>query len=427
MANCGALAPNRYSRHISPDPASPAADCAGAATYDTLAVMKTEPFRIDVADAVLADLQVRLRQTRWPDDVRDAGWRYGTDGAYLRELVDYWLQRFDWRAQEAALNRFAHFRATVDGFGLHFIHERGRGTERPLPLLISHGWPGSFVEFTDIIGPLTDPAAHGGDAADAFDVVVPSLPGYGFSDRPHETGMDVMRVAALFAQLMEGLSYTRWGAQGGDWGAAISTALGTAFSDRVCGIHLNMLIGARRENADPASLSESERRALERFERFQSEEAGYMQIQGTKPQTLGYALNDSPAGLAAWIVEKFRAWSDCGGDVERRFSKDRLLTNVTLYWVTQTINSSMRLYYETMHNPALRGGLRGQSDSVFRVAVPTAAAIFPAEIYTPPRTWAERTYNITRWTEMPAGGHFAAMEEPAALVEDIRAFFRPLR
>ncbi len=206
--------------------------------------MKIEPFRIHIPDAVLTDLRERLRRTRWPDQIAGSGWTYGTDAAYLRELVDYWINRFDWRAQEAALNRFAHFRADVDGFGLHCIHERGRGPA-PLPLLISHGWPGSFVEFTEVIGLLTDPAAHGGDAADAFDVVAPSLPGYGFSDRPTEPGMDVMRVAALFAQLMEGFGYTRWGAQGGDWGAAISTALGTAFADRVCGIHLNMLIAAR--------------------------------------------------------------------------------------------------------------------------------------------------------------------------------------
>jgi pimeloyl-ACP methyl ester carboxylesterase len=388
--------------------------------------MKIEPFRIHIPDDVLNDLRDRLRRTRWPDQISGSGWTYGTDGGYLRGLVAYWIDRFDWRAQEAALNRFAHFRADVDGFGLHYIHERGRGPN-PVPLLISHGWPGSFVEFTEIIGPLTDPAAHGGDAADAFDLVVPSLPGYGFSDRPREPGMDVMRVAALFARLMEGLGYQRWGAQGGDWGSAISTALGTAFSDRVCAIHLNMLIAARPPS-DPSELPEAERQMLERFNRFRSEETGYLQIQGTKPQTLGYGLNDSPAGLAAWIVEKFRTWSDCGGDVERRFTKDRLLTNITLYWVTETINSSTRLYYETLHNPALRGGLgAGSGDPVFKVTVPTGAAIFPAELYAPPRSWAEKTYNITRWTEMPAGGHFAAMEEPRALVEDIRAFFRPLR
>jgi len=384
------------------------------------------PFHIHIPDAVLDDLRTRLRRTRWPDQVADSGWTYGTDGAYLRELTAYWLERFDWRVQETALNRFAHFRADVDGLGLHFIHERGRGP-RPLPLLLMHGWPGSIVEFTEVIGPLTDPAAHGGDPQDAFDLIVPSLPGYGFSERPSQPGVDVMRVAALFTSLMEHLGYARFGAQGGDWGAAIATALGSAFPDRVLGIHLNMLIAARPGTNDPSQLSATDREILDRFNAFQKEETGYMQIQGTKPQTLGYALNDSPVGLAAWIVEKFRTWSDCGGDVERRFTKDQLLTNITLYWVTETINSSVRLYYETMHNPALRGGVEGQLDAVFTVSVPTGAAVFPAEIYRPPRAWAERTYNIARWTEMPAGGHFAAMEEPAALVEDVRAFFRPLR
>ena len=388
--------------------------------------MKIEPFHIRVSDEVLADLRDRLWRTRWPDQIVDSGWRYGTNQEYLRELVTYWLEDFDWRAQESALNRLPHFRAEVDGYGLHFIHQRGHGPA-PLPLLISHGWPDSFAGFTDIIGPLTDPAAYGGDPADAFDVVIPSLPGYGFSDRPHAPGMDVMRVAALFAGLMEGLGYTTYGAQGGDWGAAVSTALATAFPDRVCGIHLNMLIAARPPAGDVAQLTAAEHQLIERFEQFRKDETGYMQIQGTKPQTLAYGLNDSPAGLAAWIVEKFRRWSDCAGDVERRFSKDRLLTNITLYWVTETINSSMRLYYETMHNPALGADRSGGSSTVFKVTVPTAAAIFPAEIYSPPRHWAERTYNITRWTEMPAGGHFAAMEEPALLVDDIRAFFRGLR
>lgn len=388
--------------------------------------MDVEPFRISVPDAVLEDLRERLRRTRWPDQVAGSGWTYGTDSAYLKELVAYWLSVFDWRKQEEALNRFAHFRADVDGCGIHFLHQRGRGP-RPLPLLISHGWPGSFAEFTDIIGPLTDPAAHGAEPEDAFDVIVPSLPGYGFSDRPSEPGMDVVRIAALFARLMEGLGYSRYGAQGGDWGSAVSTALGAAFPDRVCGIHLNMLIGARPPSRDPAQLSDSDRRLLERFERFQKEEAAYMQIQGTKPQTLAYGLNDSPAGLAGWIVEKFRAWSDCGGDLETRFSKDRLLTNITIYWVTQTIGSSVRLYYETFRSPMFRAADDGGPATPFRVEVPTGAAMFPAEVYSPPRAWAERIYNITQWTEMPSGGHFAAMEEPEALVRDVRAFFRPLR
>jgi pimeloyl-ACP methyl ester carboxylesterase len=388
--------------------------------------MDLERFEIAIADEVLADLRDRLRRTRWPDQIAGSGWSYGTDSAYLRELVRYWIEKFDWRAQETALNRFPQFLATVDGVRLHFIHERGRGP-KPFPLLISHGWPGSFVEFADVIEPLTDPGAHGGDPADAFDVVVPSLPGYGFSERPSAPGMDMLRVAALLAGLMEGLGYARWGAQGGDWGAGISTALGGAFADRVAAIHVNMLLGVRPPPG--AELSADEHAVLERMKHFQREEIAYFQLQSTKPQTVGHALNDSPAGLASWIVEKFRTWSDCGGDVERRFTKDRLLTNITLYWVTETINSSMRLYYETVHSPLLRSAFEegGNSSGGLRVTVPTGVADFPGELYRPPRAWAERTYNITHWTEMPEGGHFAAMEVPALFVDDVRAFFRPIR
>ncbi len=395
--------------------------------------MDIQPFEINIADEVLSDLRERLRRTRWPDQVAGSGWAYGTDQAYLRELVKYWVEKFDWRTQEKKLNSFSHFLADVDGLRLHFIHERGRGP-KPFPLLITHGWPGSFVEFTEIVGPLTDPAAHGGDAADAFDVVIPSLPGYGFSERPSAPGMDMLRVAALFASLMEGLGYTRWGAQGGDWGAGVSTALGGAFADRVAGIHLNMLIGVRPPAGDAAKLSDEDRALLAKMNEFRREETAYMQLQGTKPQTLGHALNDSPAGLASWIVEKFRTWSDCGGDVEKRFTKDQLLTNITLYWVTETINSSMRLYYETMHSPLLRSafeegttGSGGSGGGGLRVAVPTGVASFPGEIYRPPRAWAETMYNITHWSDMAEGGHFAAMEVPALLVDDIRAFFRQFR
>ena len=384
------------------------------------------PFRLFVDAAAIDDLKSRLARVRWPDQAPGPPWAYGTSVGFMRELVDYWIHTYDWRQTEAALNAWRQFVTRIDGIDVHFLRVEGRGPN-PKPLLLSHGWPGSVLEFLKLIPLLTDPAAHGGDPQDAFDLIVPSLPGYGFSERPSQPGVDVMRVAALFTSLMEHLGYARFGAQGGDWGAAIATALGSAFPDRVLGIHLNMLIAARPGTNDPSQLSATDREILDRFNAFQKEETGYMQIQGTKPQTLGYALNDSPVGLAAWIVEKFRTWSDCGGDVERRFTKDQLLTNITLYWVTETINSSVRLYYETMHNPALRGGVEGQLDAVFTVSVPTGAAVFPAEIYRPPRAWAERTYNIARWTEMPAGGHFAAMEEPAALVEDVRAFFRPLR
>jgi pimeloyl-ACP methyl ester carboxylesterase len=318
------------------------------------------------------------------------------------------------------LNRFRQFRARIGGLGIHFIHERGRGPA-PFPLLITHGWPGSVAEFEKIIGPLADPAAHGGDAADAFDVVCPSIPGFGFSDHPREAGVTPERVADLWIELMQGLGHHRFGAQGGDWGAIITTYLGIRNPPSLAGIHLNMVLAFPPDPADPTKdLNAAERTALEELARFRREESGYTAIQGTKPQTLAYGLTDSPAGLAAWIVEKFRAWSDCGGEVERCFSKDELLTNVMLYWLPATANSSSRLYCE-----AIRSG--GFPPRNFRVCAPTGCAIFPREIMRPPRSWAEHAYNVVRWTEMGSGGHFAAMEQPATLVDDLRAFFRPLR
>jgi len=382
--------------------------------------MHVEPFRIAVPDAVLADLRERLGRTRFPDEIPGSGWGYGTELAYMRTLIPYWRDRYDWRAAEARLNAFPQFRARVGGLGIHFIHQRGVGP-KPFPLVITHGWPGSVAEFEKIIGPLTDPARHGGDAADAFDVVAPSMPGYGFSDHPREPGMEPGRIASLWAELMRGLGYERFGAQGGDWGAMVTTYLGAEHADVTAGIHLNMVVAFPPDGPEAfANVTPEEMAELAALDDFLKKETGYQQIQGTKPQTLGYALNDSPAGLAAWIVEKFRAWSDCDGDVERRFTKDELLTNVMLYWATETATSSARLYCETM-----RVGRFPPRD--VRVAVPTGCAIFPREIIRPPRAWVERVFDVRRWTRFPAGGHFAAMEEPAALVEDIRAFFRTLR
>ncbi len=384
----------------------------------------TEPierFRIDVPDTVLRDLRERLGRARFPDQIEDAGWDYGTELHYLRELCEYWREKYDWRAQEAALNGFDHFATELDGQRVHFIHQRSR-EKSAFPLVITHGWPGSVFEFHKILGPLVDPVAHGGDARDAFHVVCPSMPGYGFSGPTKERGWDVRRVAELEAKLMARLGYSRYGAQGGDWGAIVTTQLGLLDAAHVAGIHLNMVVaGPPPGVANPAEgLSPKELQALGDMGAFQKSETGYQQIQGTKPQTLGYGLNDSPVGLAAWIVEKFRSWSDCGGDVERRFTKDELLTNVMIYWVTQTINSSVRLYCETM-----RSGRFGPADA--RVEVPTGCAIFPKEIIRPPRRWAEARFNVKRWTEMPAGGHFAALEEPERLVDDVRAFFREVR
>ncbi len=378
-----------------------------------------EPFKIEVADSVLSDLRARLERVRWPGEIPHSEWDYGTNLAYLQELVDYWCTRYDWRLHERQLNRWPQFRVIIDGQRLHYIHARGKGPQ-PFPLIITHGWPGSIAEFMAIIGPLVDPAAHGGDPADAFDVIAPSLPGYGFSDPTQERQVNIARIGEWFAVLMNDvLGYARYGAQGGDWGAMVTSRLGFIDAEHVAGIHLNM-VGVAAHPANRQNLSPAEQAFLKAMEHWRHEETGYQGIQGTKPQTLSYALNDSPLGLCAWIIEKFRTWSDCNGNLENAYTKDQLLTNIMIYWVTQTINSSTRLYYEERHHP----WRMGKDD---KITVPTALALFPKEIATPPREWAERAYNVQRWTAMPAGGHFAAMEQPQLLVADVRAFFRALR
>ena len=380
-----------------------------------------EPFRIEVSDAELDDLRERLVRTRWPDQIPGSGWEYGTDLAYLKELCEYWQQKYDWRQAEALLNTFPHFRTDIDGQNVHFIHARSRH-EGALPLVITHGWPGSVFEFHKILGPLTDPEAHGGSAEDAFHVVCPSMPGYGWSGPTREPGWDVRRVAETVAKLMARLGYDRYGAQGGDWGALVTNHLGLCDPEHLVGIHLNMVVaGPPPGAADPMEGVEPDELArMGAFGEFQAKETGYQQIQGTKPQTLGYGLTDSPAGLAGWIVEKFRTWSDCGGDVESRFSKDELLTNIMIYWLTGTISSSVRLYCESMRADTF--GLPSE-----RVNVPTAGAIFPAEIIQPPRRWAEGWFDLRQWTVHDEGGHFAALEVPGLLVEDVRRFFRTVR
>lgn len=378
-----------------------------------------EPFTIAVPDEVLDDLRQRLALTRWPDEMPGTDWQYGTNLAYLKELLAYWQYGYDWRAQERLLNRFAQYRVQLDDVLLHYIHQPGVGPQ-PLPLLLSHGWPGSIYEFVKIIGPLTDPARYGGDRRDAFTVVAPSLPGYGFSHVPNQRRLNIQDMADLFARLMtEVLGFSRFAAQGGDWGSFITARLGFAYPERVAGIHLTMVPVAPHPSAR-GTLTAAEEAFLKDVEAFRTEETGYQWIQGTKPQTLAYALNDSPGGLAAWITEKFYTWTDCHGDLESRVSKDDLLTNIMLYWVTRTINSSFWLYYQMRHHPWRLG--RGE-----RITVPTAVASFPREIMRPPREWVARVCNVQRWTAMPAGGHFAALEEPQALVEDIRAFYRDLR
>ena len=374
------------------------------------------PFTISIPEDVLDDLRQRLARTRWPDAVDGAGWDYGADLGYVKELCDYWREKFDWRAQEAALARHPHFTTPVDGQRLHFLHARSP-EPGAFPLILTHGWPGSVLEFQKILPLLTDPAAHGGRAEDAFHVVCPSMPGYGFSGPTTQRGWDTQRIAEAEIELMRRLGYARYGAQGGDWGAIVTTQIGRLDPEHCAGIHLNMLVGLPE---DPSNLSEKEKQWVADFQLFQAEGRGYQEIQGTKPQTLAFGLHDSPAGLAAWIVEKFRAWSDCGGDVESRFSKDELLANITLYWVTGTIHSSTRLYYEVR-----KSGRVGFTQG--RVEVPTGAAVFPKEIYKTPRAWAEKHYHVTHWTELPRGGHFAAMEEPELLAEDVRSFFRTVR
>jgi microsomal epoxide hydrolase len=399
------------------------AGCAAdtAEETDTVATPDAEairPFTIEVADDVLTDLEDRLARARLPEQIPGTGWDQGTNRAYLEELLAYWQDGFDWRAQERRLNEFDHFKTDVDGLDVHFIHQRS-ANENAVPLLLVHGWPGSFVEFADLIGPLTDPTAHGGDAADAFHVVIPSLPGYGFSGKPDETGYNPERMADVLAGLMEKLGYDRYGAQGGDWGAIINRSLAGNYSDRLIGLHTNFMISGPAGGASSADVPAEEMELRRERAAAFADGRGYQAIQGTKPQTLGYGLNDSPTGLAAWIVEKFHGWSDNDGNVESAFTKDELLTNITLYWVTQTITSSTRLYYESGNTPATR--------PVGYIDVPTGVAVFPKEILFTPRSWAEGGFNIVRWTMMPRGGHFAALEEPELLVDDVRAFFRDLR
>jgi pimeloyl-ACP methyl ester carboxylesterase len=383
--------------------------------------MEVRPFTIAIEDSVLDDLRQRLADTRWPDEIPNSGWDYGSNLGYLKELVEYWRTDFDWRAQEAKLNAFSHFKSEVDGLDIHFIHERGKGPN-PIPLIITHGWPSCFFEMTKIIPLLSDPASHGGDAADSFDVVAPSLPGFGFSDHAQDRGMEVQRVAGMWNKLMtQNLGYPKFAAQGGDIGSGVTSRLGFAHADTLIGIHLTSVtrptpyFGPGSKPVTPAEQALIDQRA-----QWFLDEGGYNHIQGTKPQTLAYGLNDSPAGLASWIVEKYRTWSDCGGDVEKSYTKDELLTIVTIYWVTQTISSSTRMYFENQKN-------LWTMEKDQKLGAPAGMAMFPQEISKPPREWAERSYDVRRWTEMPSGGHFAALEEPQLLAEEVRAFFRDFR
>ncbi len=377
------------------------------------------PFRIDVPDKTLEKIRTQVADYPWHEMPDDGGWAYGTPLGYMKELCAYWLNEFDWRKQEAAINRFSHFIAPVQGIDLHFIQEKGDGPS-PLPLIISHGWPGSIVEFLDIIQPLAHPQRFGGSTDDAFDVIVPSLPGFGFSGRPGRP-IGPRKMAELFNRLMiDVLGYSNYLAQGGDWGGAISSWLGFEHAPACQAIHINILT---MRHPDGPHGPEEEAWAVQ-FERDQLLENGYRTQQATKPQTLSYAMMDSPVGVAAWIIEKFNSWSDTDGDnIESAHTKDSLLTNIMVYLVTKTFNTASWIYYGRREE----GGRLLSTDNR-RVEVPTAAALFPAELLAwPPRSYVERLYNITHWSEMPRGGHFAALEEPELLIDDIRAFARTLR
>jgi pimeloyl-ACP methyl ester carboxylesterase len=384
------------------------------------------PFRIHVEDALLDDLRDRLARTRWPDQIPDSGWNYGVDRAYMQQLVKYWQTEYDWRRHERRLNEFPQFVTTIDGLDVHFLHVRSPHADA-LPLVLVHGWPGSFVEFTHILPLLTEPERDGGWAEDAFHVVCPSLPGFAFSGKPQEPGWNSQRMAEVIARLMARLGYERYGAQGGDWGSGIVRWLANNDGAHCIGAHSNFPPGSPPRDDLMRGVTQAE------FDRYQArvaelaDQKAYGAIQGTRPLTLGYALNDSPAGLAAWIIDKFWAWSDHGGDLERSFSREDLLTNVMIYWVTESMPSAMRIYYESQHNLP-----RPPSLTPFEWSgrpAPLGFALFPKEINVPPRAWVERSVGsqLLHWTEMPRGGHFATLEVPDLLAEDVRLFFRKVR
>ncbi len=381
------------------------------------------PFEISVSDQDILDLKQRLSRTRLPDQIANTSWEYGMNIRYLTDLLDYWENDYDWREQETMLNQFDQFKTSIEGLDLHFIHQLSENPNA-IPLMVVHGWPGSISEFTKIIGPLTDPVAYGGNIEDSFHIIAPSLPGFGFSEKPVDPGYSPEKIAHLLAGLMERLGYENYAIAGGDWGAIINRHLANNYPDRLIGLHSNMIIAGSPEDDElrnGITEDESQRRGARAA--FMANERGYQSIQGTKPQSLGYGLNDSPAGLAAWIVEKFHGWTDMPqgaiGNLDNHFTKDELLTNVSIYWFTQTITSSTRIYYENSKNRPEK--------AMGYIGVPTGASLFPAEIFVTPRSWAEASYNIIHWTVMSEGGHFAALEQPELYLQDLREFFQLVR
>ena len=383
-----------------------------------------DPFRIAISDADLTDLADRLARTRWPGEIGDNGdWQAGANLAYMRELTAYWRDGFDWRTQEQAMNGWPHFRTDIGGYPIHFMHVKGKGPA-PMPLVLNHGWPWTFWDFRKVLGPLTDPAAHGGDPKDAFDVVIPSLPGFTFSSPLIQPDVSPPMIADLWAKLMERLGYARFAVQGSDVGDYVATFLGHRHADRVAGIHLQHVIPVRGPFPVPDDYAPDEQWSIAARDRFAANGMGYYMIQMTRPQTLAYAMTDSPAGLAAWLVEKRRDWAGTDGDIESVFSKDDLLSTVCLYWFTQTYRSAAQHY----HAQRVPGRIKPfVHDRVPMVEVPVAALQFGQDITYRPRAWAERMLNIQRWTVEERGGHFGAFERPDVLVEDLRAFFRTLR
>ncbi len=388
--------------------------------------MDIQPFCIDISEILLDDMRRRLRSARWADDFGNDQWAYGVERGWLESMVKYWADDFDWRAQEAAINRFPQFKAVIDGVPIHFIHVKGKGAPgmKPMPLILTHGWPWTFWDWKDVIGPLSDPAAHGGDAADAFDVIVPSLPGYGFSEPLRTTGVSAPRVAELWVKLMGGLGHEKFAAAGGDWGAIVTAQLGHAHAEHLLGIYLTM---ARLPGIDPNTLKESDFAPDEAWMWARLKEAmptitSHSAVHIHDPQTLAYALADSPVGTAAWLWERRRAWSDCGGDVAGKFGRDFLCTTASIYWLTNTIGTSFRLYNETFTR-----GWNLQHDRKPSIPVPTGFGISPKELRMLPKSWCAERTNLRRWTVFPKGGHFAPSEHPEQVIPEYRAFFRALR
>lgn len=381
--------------------------------------MEIRPYTIHVEDEVLDDLKFRLERTRWPEPIRGSGWEYGSNIDYIKELCAYWQYVYDWRHWEAELNKWPSFMVEIDGVDIRFWHVKGKG-ENPFPLLMLHGWPGASFEFFEMIGPLTDPASYGGDPADCFDVVIPDLPGFGFSGHPKEPGWGADRMAQTVHTLMtEALGYSKYGAQGGDWGSMICARLGIRYPEQACALHLNY---ANLPIPMIDELPPEDMEACDRQMEFDFWEGAYHLIMETKADSLTVAQCDSPAGFAAWVIEKFRTWSDCNGDLESVYTKDQLLTIIMFYWAGNSIFSAARLYYESFHNPELHWGAPDP-----QIKSPTGVAFFPKDPFNRPKSWAEKHYNLVRWNVMPCGGHFPALEQPALLTEDVRSFFRMFR